>query len=173
MNREHFRAFVWLRWRIRVNQFRKAGAFNLIFFAFFAVCAVISAIGLAFTGFFVGWLALPRAEAPVRLFVWDGIVAAVLFFWMIGLLSELQRSESLSLDKFLHLPVSLSGAFTINYVSSLFSVTLLVFVPGIIGLILGQSIAHGPLMKVVMLFASRFTISWIALMHTCVPLRFK
>ena len=146
MNREHFRAFVWLRWRLRVNQFRKGGALNLIFFAIIAVCSVISAIGLAITGFFVGWLALPKADAHVRLFVWDGIVLAILFFWMIGLLAELQRSESLSLDKFLHLPVSLSGAFTINYLSSLFSMTLMVFVPGMIGLILGQTIAHGPLM---------------------------
>jgi len=146
VNREHFRVFIWLRWRLRVNQFRKGGTLNLIFFAMIAVCSVISAIGLAITGFFVGWLALPQANEHVRLFVWDGIVVAMLFFWMIGLLAELQRSESLSLDKFLHLPVSLSGAFLINYLSSLFSLTLMVFVPGMIGLILGQTIAHGPLM---------------------------
>lgn len=161
MNREHFRAFVWLRWRLRVNQFRKLGALNFIFFVFIAVCSVISAIGLAITGFFVGWLALPQANEQVRLFVWDGIVAAILFFWMIGLLAELQRSESLSLDKFLHLPVSLTGAFLINYFSSLFSVTLMVFVPGMIGLILGQTIAHGPLMLLALplLLASVFALT--------------
>ncbi len=54
------------------------------------------------------------------LLVWDGLVLAFLFFWLIGLLLELQRSEVLSLDKFLHLPVSLRGAFLINYLSCVF-----------------------------------------------------
>ena len=59
-----------------------------------------------------------------RLLTWDGIVLAFLFIWMIGLITELQRTEALSLDKFLHLPVSPIGAFLINYLSSLFSVSL-------------------------------------------------
>ena len=28
MNRRHLTAFLWLRWRLRVNHFRKAGAAN-------------------------------------------------------------------------------------------------------------------------------------------------
>jgi hypothetical protein len=146
MNREHLKAFLWLRWRLRVNQFRKAGAVNAVFFAIFAVCCLIAAVILTIVGFFVGLFAFRNAPAYAFLFTWDGIVVAVLFSWMIGLITDLQRSEALSLDRFLHLPVSLSGAFLINYLSSLFSITLMVFVPGIIGLILGITIAHGPLM---------------------------
>ena len=59
----------------------------------------------------------------VLLYVWDGLVVAFLFFWLIGLLTDLQRSEALSLDKFLHLPVSLAGVFCINYLSSLLSLS--------------------------------------------------
>ncbi|MSR53501.1 MAG: hypothetical protein EXS09_09475 [Gemmataceae bacterium] len=152
-----------------MNQFRKGGALNFIFFVFIAVCSVISAIGLAITGFFFGWLALPEADEQVRLFVWDGIVAAIMFFWMIGLLADLQRSESLSLDKFLHLPVSLSGAFLINYFSSFFSVTLMVFVPGMVGLILGQSIAHGPrtLLALPLLLAAVFALTAVTYHFQC------
>lgn len=146
MNREHLKAFLWLRWRLRVNQFRKAGAVNAVFFAIFAVICLITAVTLAVVGLVVGMLAFRDAPAYAVMFTWDGIVVAVLFSWMIGLITDLQRSEALSLDRFLHLPVSLSGAFLINYLSSLFSITLIVFVPGIIGLILGTSFSRGPLM---------------------------
>ena len=69
-----------------------------------------------------------RACAP--LFAWDALVFAFLFFWLIGLITELQRSDSLALSKFLHLPVSASGAFLINYFGSLLRLSLIVFVPG-------------------------------------------
>ncbi|MBP3960409.1 hypothetical protein J8F10_34720 [Gemmata sp. G18] len=138
MNREHLLAFLWLRWRLRINQFRKAGALNAALFIVFVVSTLIAAVGLLVTGFLVGLLALPHASPTVRLLVWDGVVLAFLFFWMIGLLTELQRAEGLALDKVMHLPVSPSGAFVINYISSLFSLTLIAFTPGMVGLILGQ-----------------------------------
>ena len=77
------------------------------------------------------------------MYVWDGLVVGFLFSWAIGLLAELQRSEVLSLDKFLHLPVSLTGVFLINYLSSLFSLTLIIFVPAMVGLSLGLVIRPG------------------------------
>ena len=145
MNREHLKAFLWLRWRLRVNQFRKAGTVNAVFFAIFAVCCLIAAVALFITGTLVGLFAFRGAPAFAFMFTWDGIVVAVLFSWMIGLITDLQRSEALSLDRFLHLPVSLSGAFLINYLSSLFSITLIVFVPGMIGMTLGMAVSR-PLM---------------------------
>jgi ABC-2 type transport system permease protein len=42
--------------------------------------------------------------------------------------------------------VSLSAAFLINYFSTLFSLTLITFVPGMVGLILGLTISNGPLL---------------------------
>ena len=150
MNREHLSAFLWLRWRLRVNQMRKAGAVNAVLFALFAAACLVAAATLFVTGLLVGGLAFGDAPAYVHLFTWDGIVLAFLFSWSIGMLTDLQRSESLSLDRFLHLPVSLSGAFLINYLSSLFSLTLIVFVPGMIGLILGQAFSAGPRMLLVL-----------------------
>jgi hypothetical protein len=141
VNLAHLRAFVWLRWRLSVNQFRKAGALNAALFFALVGLVLVAAVGLFVGGFAAGYLALPAATPTVRLLVWDGAVVAFLFFWAIGLLAELQRSEGLAIDKVLHLPVSPTGAFLIGYVSSLFSLTLLAFVPGMAGLILGQACA--------------------------------
>jgi len=52
----------------------------------------------------VGLFALPQTSPGVLLLVWDGLVVAFLFCWCIGLITDLQRSEVLSLDKFMHLP---------------------------------------------------------------------
>ena len=56
-------------------------------------------------------------------------MVAFLFLWSVGLMAELQRSEPLVLSRFLHLPVSVRGAFLINYVSSLLSLSLIIFLP--------------------------------------------
>ena len=87
--------------------------------------------------FFVGFLALGNVSPTVIMFVWDGLVLTFLFVWMTGLVTELQRSESLSLTKFLHLPVSATGVFLINYLSSLFSITMLIFGPAMLALVPG------------------------------------
>ena len=91
MNAQHFKTLVWLRWRLRVNQFRRGGVVNLVFFAIIVVLAIVAAVGLFVSGFLLGWLALPQAPLAVRVYVWDGIILSFLFFWSIGLLTELQR----------------------------------------------------------------------------------
>lgn len=146
MNRHHFLAFLWLRWRLRVHQLHKGGTANAVLLVILLGLCAIASVGLFGVGIWAGANLLREAPPYAHLFTWDGIALAFLFLWSIGLLAELQRSEALSLDRFLHLPVSLSGAFLINYLSTLFSFTLILFGPGMVGLILGLAIAHGPLM---------------------------
>ena len=76
---------------------------------------------------------IPKATPAQLMYAWDGVIVAFLFFWGIGLMTELQRTEPLSLSKFLHLPVSVNGAFLINYLSSLLRLSLIVFVPVMLG----------------------------------------
>ena len=38
--------------------------------------------------------------------------------WLIGLIAELQRSETIDLQRLMHLPVGLGQIFVINYVAS-------------------------------------------------------
>jgi hypothetical protein len=101
----------------------------------------------------------------VLLYVWDGIVIAFLFFWAAGLLTELQRSEILSLDKFLHLPVSLSGAFLINYLSSLLSLGTVLFVPPMLGLSIGLVLGMGPVMLLLLPLVAAFLLMITALTY--------
>jgi hypothetical protein len=144
VNSQHLGAFVWLRWRIRVNQLKRGGTANAVIMAVLAGGAVLLGLALAVALFLVGLLALPKARPPTILYVWDGLVFLFLFFWLIGLVTDLQRSEALSLEKFLHLPVSPAGAFLVNYLSSLPSLSLVLFLPGMVGLSLGLVFGQGP-----------------------------
>lgn len=159
MNREHFLAFLWLRWRLRVNQFRKAGTVNTILFFAFVVAVGCAALGLLVAGLAVGYWVMPTAPPAVHLLVWDGVIAVFLFFWATGVLTDVQRSEGLALDKVMHLPVSPSGAFVINYLSSLFSLTLAAFLPGMIGLILGQVFAGSVVMLLALPVLAAFVLA--------------
>jgi hypothetical protein len=97
--------------------------------------------------------------------IWDGVVLAFVFFWMTELLVELQRSELLSLDKFLHLPVSLTTAFLLNYIGSLSSVGALIFLPMMIGLAIGLVFGKGPGMMLLFPLIAAFALMVTALTY--------
>jgi hypothetical protein len=77
---------------------------------------------------------------------WLGLVGAFLFFWAIGLLVEIQRAETIDLQRLMHLPVRLGQIFLINYVASHFALSLILVIPAAIGLAIGLTIVRGPLM---------------------------
>ena len=168
MNREHLKAFLWLRWRLLVHQIQRGGVVNVVLLAILAGGAVLLAASLFVTFFLVGLFALDDASPQVLLYVWDGLVFGFLLLWSIGLLVDLQRSEVLSLDRFLHLPVSLKGAFLINYISSLVSVSLVIVVPPMIALALALVIVKGPAMLLVFPLLAAFL-----LMITAVTYQFQ
>jgi hypothetical protein len=180
MNPQHLRAFFWLQWRLRVNQFKKGGTLNLIVFAILGVGAVILSVVLFAAFLLLGMFAFDDADWQARggpqgtsvpevlMYVWDGFIVAFLFAWMIGLVTDLQRAEALSLDRFLHLPVSLSGVFLLNYLSSLLSLTLIVFVPVMVGFAWGLVIGRGPEMLLLFPLLAAFL-----LMVTAVSYQFQ
>ena len=143
MNWQHFLAFVWLRWRLMANQWRRGGALNAILTTIVAVGAVATAVPLFIGCFVLGIYVIPLAEPAHLMYAWDGLVVSFLFCWMIGLLTDLQRAESLSLSKFMHLPVSVKGAFLINYLSSMLRLSLIVFVPAMAGAALALAVTRG------------------------------
>lgn len=146
MNLQHFSAILWLRWRLSMNQLRKGGIANVVVLVIIFATVAIAGAGLFAGGLASGWLVLGQVSPFVLLLIWDGIAVAFLFFWLIGLMAELQRTEVFSLEKFLHLPVSLSGIFFMNYLGSLLRLSLIVFVPAMIGLSIGLVISRGPSM---------------------------
>jgi ABC-2 type transport system permease protein len=165
VNSQQLRAFLWLRWHLRINQLRRGGIVNAVILAVLTAGAVVVACGLFAGALLVGVFVLGSTEPSVLLYVWDGIAAAFLFCWMIGLITDLQRAESLSLEKFLHLPVSLAGVFLTNYVSSLFSLNLIVFVPAMVGLSIGLVISRGPALLVQFPLVAAFLLVVTALTY--------
>lgn len=146
MNWQHLQAFLWLRWRLLANQWRRGGAINGILMIVIVWCALISIVPLFLGALALGIFAIPYAEPVHLLYAWDGVIVAFLFFWGIGLITELQRTETLSLANFLHLPVSIKEAFLINYASSLLRLSLIVFVPVMLGFALAMAAVKGPLL---------------------------
>lgn len=143
MNFRHFSAIVRLRWQLTRNQFAKSGKANQILFVILLTLAAAASLGAFLTAAIVGNALLAQASPITLMYLWDGLAGAFLFFWAIGLMVELQRSEMLSLRNLLHLPISLSGAFFLNYASSLVSLAVLLFLPGMLGLALASALQFG------------------------------
>jgi ABC-2 type transport system permease protein len=165
LNWQHLQAFLWLRLRLRANRMKRASTGSVIVEWIFSFLAVFSA-GVTFVvGLSVGVWVLPKASAVVVMLVWDGLAAGFLLFWLLELVNELQRSEVLSLEKFLHLPVSLSGVFVMNYLTSLYCLSVTLFLPAMIGLSIGLVVSKGPVMLAVFPVVAAFFLMVTALTH--------
>jgi hypothetical protein len=170
MNWEHLRAFLWLRSRLSANKSKRASSLSNTLNTVLMVLAVITGIA-AFTGSLALSYYLVAKQSPsIVMYVWDGVVAAFLFFWIVMLSVELQRSELLPLEKFLHYPISVSGLFLINYVASVLSehIAVFLFVPAMLGLSLGLVIGRG----IAMLWLFPLLLSFL-LMVTAVTYQFR
>lgn len=165
MNLQHFHAFLWLRWRLLVNQMKRGGILNSILLILLGIIIVGLGLGLFAGSFLIGFFAMTEAPSWVFLFVWAGIVLVLLFFWATGLLAELQRSEAVSIQKVLHLPVSPTSAFFINYLSSLFRITLILFLAVAIGLSLGVLFSRGLLMLLMFPLIAAFVLALTAITY--------
>ncbi len=144
MNWEQLKTILWLRWRLMRNQWARSGGLGAVI----AVLAGLGAFvmgGLCFVGALLG-AAFGLSQSPplVIMGIWFGVTVGFLFFWMIGLLTELQRSETIDLQRLMHLPVALGQMFVVNYLVSHFALSIIVVVPIMLGLGIGFVIARGP-----------------------------
>jgi hypothetical protein len=137
MNWSQLRTIIWLRWRLSRNQWSRGGKLNAIL----TIIITLIGLGIGFIGGIVGLLAgtfaLAKASPPVMLLVWDMIIGVFLFFWLAGIVSEIQRSETVDISRLLHLPISLRNVFLINYLASHLTTSIILFLPGMLGLSAG------------------------------------
>jgi len=137
MNWSQLRTIIWLRWRLSRNQWSRGGTLNAV------LTLIITFIGLAlslvggFAGLVCGALLLSKAPAPVMLIVWDLSFGVFLLMWLGGIVSEIQRSETIDISRLLHLPVSLRNVFVINYIASHLTFSIIFFLPVMLGLSAG------------------------------------
>jgi hypothetical protein len=146
LNRSQLQAMLWMRRRILVNRLRRASRLSNVMLALLLVVCVVIAVGLFLLAFLVGMAELGAAEPKHVLWAWLGLALTFLFFWMTGLMMELQRSDSMSFRNLLHLPIPLGWVFLYNYLSSFVSLSILLFLPPMLGLALASVVVHGPLM---------------------------
>jgi hypothetical protein len=146
VNWDQLRTILWLRWRLARNQWTRGKGVGAVIAVLVAVGACVLG-GVSFVVALLGGIyGLSAAKAVVLWGVWCGVTAGFLFFWMIGLLQEIQRSETIDLQRLMHLPVALGQMFVINYIASLFALSLVIVLPAMLGLALGLTISRGPAM---------------------------
>ena len=144
MNREQLKTILWLRWRLMRNQWARSGGLGAVLAVLVGFGSFVLAVG-CFTAALLGAaFGLRDAGPTVIMAIWLGVTAFFLFLWTIGLLMELQRSETIDLQKLMHLPVALGQLFVVNYLVSHFSLSIIVMVPIMLGLAIGLAIGHGP-----------------------------
>ncbi len=147
MNWEQLKTILWLRWRLLRNQTHRGGGWlGAAVTVFLTLVALGIGVASFIGGFCGGFFGLTDQSPQVVMFAWLAITLFFLFFWGIGLLTELQRSETIDLQKLMHLPVALGQMFTINYLVSHLTPGIVMVVPLMFGLGLGLTVARGPLM---------------------------
>lgn len=142
MNRDQLLAILWLRWRLTRNQFAKGSGLNAVISIILAVLLVGGGLVTGIGGFLVGLLALKSGGGWALIAAWDMVLFLFLLIWATGLVIEIQRSESIDLTRLLHLPVGLKQVFTLNYIASHASPSIILFVPLFVGLSAGLALSR-------------------------------
>ncbi|HTI73194.1 MAG TPA: hypothetical protein VMF06_24685 [Candidatus Limnocylindria bacterium] len=137
MNWEHFKALIWLRWRLWGNRWRRSSDISRVLSVAMTGLTAAGLLGALVGGIAAGWMGLRQADSLVHLITWDIGIGIFLFFWLIGLLTELQRSETLDTAKLMHLPVSLPQLLLLNFASSLVVPSIILLGTGTLGITLG------------------------------------
>jgi ABC-2 type transport system permease protein len=139
---EQWKTILWLRWRLSRNQWRRRGRLDRLSHTVLVASSLITVLVSALGGFLAGYAGLAQASPSTVLYVVDGIVILFLFFWIAGLLTEIQRSENLDITRLMHLPVSLGRIFLFNYASSWLSFSVLAALPALLFLCLGLALSR-------------------------------
>jgi ABC-2 type transport system permease protein len=143
MNWEQVKTILWLRWQLTRNQWMRSGGLAAVLAVLVGGAGILLGIS-CFVGGLAGAIFGLRTASPLAvMFVWFGVTVAFLLFWMIGLLTELQRSETIDLQRLMHLPVGLGQMFVINFLVSHLALSIIICVPAMMGLAIGLVIARG------------------------------
>ena len=148
MNWDQLRSVLWLRWRLTRNQWAKGGGVGAVIAAVVMAAVAVMSVSSFVGALAAGALAMGEARPIVITGVWMGLTAGFLVFWIVGLLQDLQRAESIDLQRLMHLPVALGQIFVVNYVASHLTVGVILFVPAMIGLSIGLAVSRSGAMLI-------------------------
>lgn len=137
MDWSQLRTIIWLRWRLTRNQWSRRGQLNAVLIMIVAAAVLVLGFMSCVAGVLVGFFVLVEASPLRLLLMWDMFIGVFLFAWMIGMVSEIQRSETIDISRMLHLPISLRDIFLVNYLTSHLTISIILFLPLVLGLCLG------------------------------------
>jgi hypothetical protein len=146
LNWGQLKTILWLRWRLTCNMWLRSKGVGAVITAVIAVSACLLGAASFLGALAGGILGLGRADSFVIWAICCGLTAAFLFLWLVGLIQEIQRSEAIDLQRLMHLPVALGQIFVINYFASHLALSIVLFVPALMGLAVGLAISRGPAM---------------------------
>ena len=165
MNWSHLSTLLWVRWLLTRNFLRRHGTFNAVILSVAAGLAVFAAISGFLATLFAGPWFLEEASPLLLMGIWDGWTLLFLGMWTLGVLTELQRAEMLSLDKLLHLPTTLKEVYLFNFLSSLITLTTITLVPPMAGLSLALAWSRGPAALLSLVLLAAFVLMVAALTY--------
>jgi hypothetical protein len=160
-----FRALLWLRYRLAVNQVLRGGAANTVLLAALLTGVPLLSLAVFVLSFLAAFTSLDKSTPRDLLFVWDGVVVGFLMLWFTALAEDLRSAEALSPEKLLHLPVLPAGVFVLNYLGSLVKLWIVLFVPALPGFVLGLAFARGPATLAGLPLVAAFVFMLTALAH--------
>ncbi len=140
----HFTAMIWLQWCLLRNRIKRKSAASHVIGLVLLILGSVFILGAFFLAFGLGVALLPRAEPVHVMLAWVGMTCVFLFTWALGLVMALQRSDSMSFTKFLHLPAPLICVLLYNYIGSYLTLSMAAFLPAMLGLGLAMTIVYGP-----------------------------
>jgi ABC-2 type transport system permease protein len=135
----------YLRYCMRRNAWRREKVLGRVITAMFWLCATIGVFGVFAIGILLGYLVHSQPQADRALYLWNAAVTMFLIAWGIQLSTDLFRNDVLTLDRIMHLPISPSHAFTLNYVSSLVNFPVVYLAAFASGSLVGASFVVGPM----------------------------
>jgi phosphate starvation-inducible membrane PsiE len=130
-------AILLLKWWLMRNSWSSHSLLSIITGIILVLVLLPLAVLLSIGGYFLGFNAILTVPPVLRLMLLDAIVFGFLFFWMLALLTEVQRNDPIDLRKLFYLPVRLPALFFFNYVAALLSFSLALFLPAMCGLVFG------------------------------------
>ncbi len=143
MNWEQIRTILWLRWRLTKNQWARSGPFNMILMMIVIFICIFAGLSGSFIGLLIGAFGMTKVSAGTLMLIWDVITGMFFFFWIAGLIGEIQRSETIDIGRIMYLPVSLKEIFLLNYFASYLTISIMLFLPAMLGLSLGLALSRG------------------------------
>jgi hypothetical protein len=145
--RSHLGALIYLQGQLRLRRWQRESVLGRVILAVFFVVFVAGVLATGAAAALLGYLMYRNiTDITIWGFVWNGLLFVFVVAWFINLTSEIQRNDSISLDRLMHLPISPSHAFALNFFASWINFPLLYFSAAVLGLSLGGAVAIGPQM---------------------------